>query len=126
GVSELETGFARCIGNRAYTSVILVAGAVEDHFGDRNLLAAFRNVFAELLRGADVALARSHRGSRRERLAALVGDDLHVEVTVGAKHRQARPRVGAEHLLANPLPSLIAADSSVFRNVHRLFPDCLP
>ena len=52
---ELQSCFARCIGQSLDAAVIEVAAAIEDHLLDSLLLSALGNQLANFLRGSHVA-----------------------------------------------------------------------
>src|SRR5690348_12280306 len=106
--SEGQAALTGSVGKGRNATVVLVAGAVEDHALDASSLGACSDQLADLLgllglvagRGADVGL---HRGGERQRLADLVVDDLDRDVLRRPGHDQARTLVRTRDLLATAL-----------------------
>src|ERR1700710_3190463 len=103
--SERQAALAGAVRKGRDATVVLVAGAVEDHALDTSGLRALGDELADLaclgglvtLDRADVVL---HGRGRRERLADQVVDDLHADVLRGARHHEATTLRGAVDLLA--------------------------
>src|SRR5260221_595329 len=114
---ELQTGFARAVGEGRNASVVLVAGAVEHDLVDSLFEALLRDrgahlLGARLLVGLGLALDRQHLvGDRRQRPLLTVVDDLSVDVAAAAKHSQTGPLRGAFDALAQRAVPLLAAFS---------------
>src|ERR1700710_2897120 len=103
--SEGQAALAGAVRQGRDATVVLVAGAVEDHALDTSGLRALGNELADLAGlGSLVALDRAdvglHGRGGRERLADQVVDDLHADVLRGPRHHEARTLRGAVDLLA--------------------------
>src|SRR3954470_15301981 len=114
---ELQTGFARAVGERRHASVVLVAGAVEHDLVDSLFEALLGDrgadpLGARLLVGLLLAFHRQHLvGDRRQRLLLNVVDDLSVDVAAAAEHSQSGPLRRPFDALAQRAMALLAAFS---------------
>src|SRR5215211_2639269 len=99
-ILEIEARFARRVGQRLDAAVVEITRAVKDHRLDAGLAGALRDEAPDLLRRVDVGAGLElaahvllERGGGRKRDAALVVDDLRVDLLRRAEHRQPRPAV---------------------------------
>src|SRR4051794_17185189 len=97
---EAQAALAGGIGQRLDAAVIKVARAVEDHARHAGSARALGNEAPDLLRRVDVAAALQlaahvllERRGGREGHAAVVVDDLGVDLLRRAEHRQPRTAV---------------------------------
>src|SRR6185437_2927455 len=123
-ISEAESAFARRIRKRLDAAVIEVAAAIEHHFGHAVLYRALRDQLADGLGGVDIgaglaALAHRllQRGSRSQRLALQIVDDLGVDVLGRAEHRQTR--TSASGAAQRQPHALLAPGIRNFHSRHR-------
>src|SRR5580692_5592842 len=125
--SEIQSAFARCLGQSFHPAVIEIAAAVEYHVLDALLLGALRDQLADRLGRVDAgaglqAFARRllDRGSRSERDALVVVDHLGIDVLGRAKHGEPLALArGATQRAAN---AALAAQNSVAELGHRAAP----
>src|SRR5215207_4321491 len=99
-ILEIEARFARRVGQRLDAAVVEIARAVKDHRLDAGLARALSDEAPDFLRRVDVGAGLQlaahvllERGGGRKRDAALVVDDLRVDLLRRAEHRQPRPAV---------------------------------
>src|SRR5688500_4629734 len=117
-ISELQSGFARRFGDRADTSVIQIAAAVEHDSRDATLLQALGDHPSEHLGARNVAAARRAGklrlqpglGARRRTHgpAGEIVDHLCGDVRHRSEHREARSRLSSMNALPLPQPNPIA------------------
>src|SRR3989442_7660656 len=110
---ELQTGFARGVGDCLHAPVIEEPVAVEHDALDALLDQALGDGLADRLRAGDVAAALRllqrafdvglDGGGGRDGAAGHVVDDLHVPVRDAAEHGEARPRLVPRHALPDPV-----------------------
>src|SRR5262249_59308878 len=108
---ELQTSFARAVGERLDTSVIQVAAPVEDDRLDADLLGRLGNGDAD--RAGLVGLVAAEPLDRDparagERLAARVVDELREHAAVGTEDREPRPLRGSGDLAAHATMTALA------------------
>src|SRR5271163_2586676 len=118
---ELQSRFARRIGDRFYATVIDVASAIEYYFREAFFFGQFGNLFADHLRRSHVATGYARvfiltfafvgRRSRCQRDSLEVVNQLHVDVIQRAIHIQPRTLRCTHHFFADtivhPLPRLV-------------------
>src|SRR4051812_9260919 len=101
---EPEPGLAGALGERAHAAVVAVAAAVEDDGLGAGVLGALRDQLARafgLIHARQVLELLLGPVDRGERVAADVVDDLGLNATVRAEHREPRTVAGALHLGAH-------------------------
>src|SRR5205814_681328 len=121
---ELQTVFARRIGERFDVAVIDVAAAVEHDLGDALVLGLLGDERADGLGRGGVRPLRPRvllpaRG-RGDGLARGVVDHLRVDVLQAAEDGQARTIRGTVDLAANPLLDTLSRDDSLLCLIHFL------
>src|SRR5579859_3627021 len=108
--SELQSGLAGRVGDGGHTAVVTKTASVEHDARDARRLGPLGNQAADgggsrLVGGGGETRTEVllDRRCRRQRAAGPVVDDLGDDVTVGPEHGQAGPRLGTDHLLADPV-----------------------
>src|SRR5580704_2932954 len=127
GVSEIQSAFARRLGQSLDPAVIEVAAAIEYHVLDALFLGALRDQLADRLGRVDAgaglqAFARRllDRRRRSERDARVVVDDLGIDVLGRAEHGE--PLALARRTAERTADAALAAQNSVAELGHRAAP----
>src|SRR5918995_4248741 len=112
---EIEPALAGGVGQRLDAAVIEIAAAVEHHLLHAGGAGALRNHAPDLFRRVDIGTGLQlaahvllERGGGGDRDAALVVDDLRIDLLRGAEHRQ--PRAAVRRLAdgaADPRPAAV-------------------
>src|SRR5690349_5408685 len=104
---ELQSAFARAVGDGLHATMVTVAGAVEHHPGHARRLGLLGQQLSDRLAAGDLALALdldalAAVAHAEEGDAEIVVDQLGVDMLERAEHHQSRALGGAAHPLANP------------------------
>src|SRR6185436_7485036 len=105
--SELQSALAGAIGHSLHAAMISIPGPVEHHRLDARALGLFGEQLAGGLAAGNLAAALDRRaftlvGDADEHHAAIVVDQLGVDVLERPEHHQARATGAAGHFLPDP------------------------